>query len=199
MAIRFDVVRTINNPSLRVDGGLLRRLPIEVDEHFISHRIFFSFDHAFSVFSPSHRSTSRRNAPVPAAQKRGIAEDTDWKHCETQPFTNQTCTVTLNSHRFSRSHPSPCPLPKPSLHDFLGEVQIRKRMNQRLLTRQLPTPAFPLFLPLQEGDAGGPTYPCCLAPTESQTRVFRIYFTPAGICRFILFIVYVTSRMDERL
>jgi len=35
MAIRFDVVRTINNPSLRVDGGLLRRLPIEVDEHFI--------------------------------------------------------------------------------------------------------------------------------------------------------------------
>ena len=37
MAIRFDVVRTINNPSLRVDGGLLRRLPIEVDEHFIFH------------------------------------------------------------------------------------------------------------------------------------------------------------------
>jgi hypothetical protein len=42
-------------------------------------------------------------------------------------------------------------------------------MNQRLLTRQLPTPAFTLFLPLQEGDAGEPTYPCRLAPTESQT------------------------------
>ena len=37
MVIRFDVVRTINNPSLRVVGGLLRRLPIEVDEHFIFH------------------------------------------------------------------------------------------------------------------------------------------------------------------
>jgi hypothetical protein len=45
MAIRFDVVRTINNPSLRVDGGLLRRLPIEVDEHFIFHiEYLFSFD-----------------------------------------------------------------------------------------------------------------------------------------------------------
>ena len=42
MAIRFDVVRTINNPSLRVDGGLLRRLPIEVDEHFYFHIILLS-------------------------------------------------------------------------------------------------------------------------------------------------------------
>lgn len=37
MATRSDVVRTINNPSLRVVGGLLRRLPIEVDEHYIFH------------------------------------------------------------------------------------------------------------------------------------------------------------------
>ena len=134
MAIRFDVVRTINNPSLRVDGGLLRRLPIEVDEHFYFHTDFLSPLIMHSPYSASPRSiwdalrsTSRRNAPVPAAQKRGIAEDTDWKHCETQPFTNQTCTVTPISLRFSRSRPSSFPLPKPSLHDFVGQVQIHKK------------------------------------------------------------------------
>jgi len=43
-------------------------------------------------------------------------------------------------------------------------------MDQRLLTRQLPTPAFTLFLPLLAGDADGPTHPCRLAPTETESQ-----------------------------
>jgi hypothetical protein len=42
MATRFDVVRTIKNPSLRVVGGLLRRPPIEVDEHLYYFHYFTS-------------------------------------------------------------------------------------------------------------------------------------------------------------
>jgi hypothetical protein len=82
--------------------------------------------------------------------------------------------------------PAPRLAPFPSLPYMTSSARYRviKRKDQRLLTRQLPTPAVTLFLPLQEGDAGGPTYPCRLAPTESQTWVFRTYFTPADLCRF---------------
>lgn len=82
--------------------------------------------------------------------------------------------------------PAPRRSPFSSLPYMISSARYRyiKRKDQRLLTRQLPTPAFTLFLPLQEGDAGGPTYPCRLAPTESQTWGFRTYCTPADLCRF---------------
>lgn len=52
MAKRFDVVRTINNPSLRVVGGSLRRSPIEVDEHLflLFHIRYVPFDTMHSPY-----------------------------------------------------------------------------------------------------------------------------------------------------